>query len=182
MHEVLGPGLGVGAGVDENEVSAFAGHDGGEGGAVDALHHAEPEGAPGHERSGVAATHENACVAVLNQFDSPDHRGVLLFFQGHQGFVVHGDDLRGVKNRESRAQLESGVADQGAKDRLIADERDRVELGLAGKGQLYAEDHFGGPEVGAHGVDCDATGNSGRGIHRVGRGEAWENARLRPRR
>src|SRR5690606_28831558 len=91
-------GLGIGPGVDQDEVTVGAGNDGREGGAVDAAEGAETDGAAGHERAGVAAADERGGLAGFDQIDGAGHRGVLFPAEGHDRLVVHGDDFRGVQD------------------------------------------------------------------------------------
>ena len=66
VHEVLRLGLGIGAGVNEDEMTVFPRDDGGERGAGDALHGPQAEGAARHERAGIAAADHDAGMAFLD--------------------------------------------------------------------------------------------------------------------
>ena len=57
--------------------------------------------------------------------------------------------------------------EQRLKQRLITDKGDRPELGILAPGQPDCGHDLGGAKIATHGVNCDATGCSGRHIHRV---------------
>jgi len=186
VHEVFGFGLGIRAGVDENEMSAFARDDGGERGTGDALHRAEPERAAGHERTGVAATDDDAGLAIFDELDGLQHRGVFLFLQRHQRLVIHRDDLGGVQHRKPAAAVQAGMAEERVEHRLVADEGDWVQVRRLIEGQTDGRNDLGRAKVAAHGVDGDAARCSGRhDLPRVGtqggRGQTSTFSTCRPR-
>ena len=181
VHEVLGLGLGIGAGVDQDKVAVFARHDGGEGGAGDALHGAQAQSAAGHEGAGVAAADDDAGVAVADELNGADHRGVLLALEGHQRLVVHRDDLGRVMNGDVVAAVEAGGVDQRAEDRLVPDQGHGIERRVLPQGEFDGLNDLGGAHVAAHGVDRYAPGIAGRSAHRED-GGACGIAGIRPRR
>jgi len=127
-----------------------------------------PQCTASHERPGIAATHEHPGVTALHEFDRPNHRRIFLLLEGHERLVVHGDDLGGVKNTQTRSELQADLTKQGLKHGLIAHQCDGPEVRILALREADAGDDFSRAEVAAHGVYRDATGCSGRHIHRVG--------------
>ena len=166
VDEVLGFRVRVGARVDEDEVPSLARTDRGEGGAGDAFHHAEAESAAGHQRAGVAAADDNAGLAVFDQFDGTNHRGVFFLLQRLKRLVVHRHHLGGVKDGQPRLPGEARVVDQGAENSLVADQGDRADRVILVEGEFDCGYDLGGPEVTAHSINCDAPAGAGRGNHR----------------
>ena len=166
MDEVLRLGLGIGTGVDQDEVPALTRADRGQSGTGDALHGAKAQRAAGHQGSGVATADDDTGFAVFHEFDGADHRGVFLFLQRVERLVVHRHDFGSVKNGKPVFTGETGVRDEGIQLGLVADERDRVERRILMQSQLDGSNHLGRTEVAAHGVNCYAPAGAGRINHR----------------
>jgi len=153
VHQVLGAGLGVGAGVDQDEMPLVARDDGGQGGPVHALHHAQAEGGSGHEGAGVAGTDGGGGGTGLDEFQGAHHRGVLLGLERLERLVVHRDHLGGVMDGDAPAGRQAGAGDERLQLLLPANEDDRAEPRLVGEGEPHRRHHLGRAEVAPHGIN-----------------------------
>ena len=179
VHEMLETGIRIGAGVQENEIPVGAGHDGRQGGAVEAFKGAEFENRCRHQAAGIAATDRRDRFAVLHQLDGAHHRRIFFAADGKQRLVIHGNHFRGVTHGHRRMTGEPCLGQQGFQNRGVAHQNERTEPGVFGQGQAGRLDDFGWSEIAAHGVNGDTAGG-GHVCHRLGAGGAESPAQSPP--
>ena len=98
LYQLPRGGVGVGSGVDEDEVVGFGGDDGADGGALDAWEGAQLDvrGRDGSPR--VSGADDGVCLARFDEVDGAADGRIALSSDGIGGGVGHFDHLSGVND------------------------------------------------------------------------------------
>jgi len=156
VEEVLGAGVDVGAGIDQDEQVCFRRHDRGNAGAADAGEGAEADGGGGDHRPGVAGGDGGVGLLVADGLDAAEDGVVFFAAEGLDGRIAHLDDGVAV------VDLEAGVGFFlaqffvfGPDFRFLAEEEEFLDLGEVREG-LDGGGHrsFRG-EITPHGIERD---------------------------
>ena len=109
----------VRAAVDKQEEILAVGHEGGQGGTVDAVDAAQAEHAARQHSAGGTGRYEAVGLAVAHGQHAFDDRAVLLCAHGHHRRVMVGDDLAAVLDGQPVLHV-ARVGQQGADILLVA--------------------------------------------------------------
>ena len=152
LHQVLGSGIRVGAGVDQDGRAAERRNGDGDGRTVDVGQPADLEEARGEHRARVAGADHRVGRPLVHGPAGQEERALPLLPYGVRGLLVHGHDLLGRDDLEAAGER---------LEHLGATEEDRRDL-VRGSGERPDDDFLRRP-IAAHGVDGDPDGLHLRG-------------------
>ena len=142
LHQVLGPGLGVGAHVEQRDRIAGHGQGNGQGGPVDPAGALDVEQARGERSSGRSAAHERLRATVGDGARRLDDRCL-----GRRAHSTHG--VRGLGDRHRRVHDLHAHGQRAHLARRTEQQHARAATG----GQRSPGGDLGGPQIGAVGID-----------------------------
>ncbi len=155
LEEVLGAGVDVGAGVDQQGVPRRRGEHRADGRAVHAGEDAEDHHRARHDGAGGARADEGVHLALLLQVEADDDGRVLLAPDGVRRGLSHLDPAGRVHDLDAVARRVRVARQLGFDQRLVADQDDgKVSLQLTQSSDRTLDLHGGGT-VGAHRVERD---------------------------
>ena len=152
--EHLGPALGVGAAVQQQEILFGAGHRGGQRRALDALERAHDEAGAHVQRAGGPGADKGVALAVFEHRQPLDKAGIRLVARGLDGVVVHVDDL-GTGHDGKRRQVDVVLRRAVLEGCLVAQQHQVHALAKFGRGLRRALQYAQRRVVAAHGIDQD---------------------------
>ena len=105
IEKMLGAGVEVGAGIEQDEEIGFGGHDGGDARATDSWKGAEADGGSGDHGAGMTRGDGGIGLRIADSLDGSEDGVIPFAAEGFDGGIPHLDDFLAVSNFEAGREL-----------------------------------------------------------------------------